>query len=251
LFGIYIIVHDVALSSAKNSDNACTHVIKLKEKSNGTYFKDVVYTKTHNGATLPEQRDFLRELYHLKFPNAIKIIIDMRGNGEPLPSLFYESWEYRDEKTKETIEFPPLVLDDDEKGRDIKNSVPIIRGITATQSSNNTMYTYLKASFENKSLRLLKHSTEMNESYKTAQLTVEEFSMFVQTDLLIQELSNIKQIMSANNNVIYDRIVKTHKRDRATSLAYGLSVVNEMEEYNRKNMFGEEEEDSLQYLFFN
>jgi len=232
---IYIIVHDVALSDARNSDNACTHVIKLKEKTNGTYFKDVVYTKTHNGATLPEQRDFLRELYHLKFPNAIKIIIDMRGNGEPLPSLFYESWEYRDEKTKETIEFSPLVLDDDEKGKEIKNSLPIIRGITATQSSNNTMYTYLKASFENKSLRLLKHSTEVDEEYKTEQMTVEEYSMFIQTDLLIQELSNIKQIMSANNNVLYDRIVKTHKRDRATSLAYGLSVINEMEEYNRKN----------------
>ena len=246
----YIIVHDVALSNAKNSDNACTHVIKLKEKTNGTYFKDVVYTKTHNGATLPEQRDFLRELYHLKFPNAIKIIIDMRGNGEPLPSLFYESWEYRDEKTKEAIEFPPLVLDDDEKGKEIKNSVPIIRGITATQGSNNTMYTYLKASFENKSLRLLKHSTEVDEAYKTDQITVEEFSMFVQTDLLIQELSNIKQIMSANNNVIYDRIVKTHKRDRATSLSYGLSVINEMEEYNRKNMNPEEEEDALQYQFF-
>jgi len=231
----YVIVHDVALSNAKNSDNACTHVIKLKEKANGTYFKDVVYTKTHNGATLPEQRDFLRELYHLKFPNAIKIIIDMRGNGEPLPSLFYEAWEYRDEKTKETIEFPPLVLDDDDKGKEIKNSLPIIRGITATQSSNNTMYTYLKASFENNSLRLLKHSTEVDEEYKNDQITVEEYSMFVQTDLLIQELSNIKQILSGNNNIIYDRIVKTHKRDRATSLAYGLSVINEMEEYNRKN----------------
>jgi len=80
----YIIVHDVAISDAKNSDNACTHVIKLKERSNGTYYKDVVYTKTHNGMTLPDQRDFLRELYHLKFPNTIKIVIDMRGNGEPL-----------------------------------------------------------------------------------------------------------------------------------------------------------------------
>jgi len=232
----YIIVHDVAISDAKNSDNACTHVIKLKERSNGTYFKDVVYTKTHNGMTLPEQRDFLRELYHLSFPNAIKIIIDMRGNGEPLPSLFYESWEYKDEKTKDILEFPPLVLDDDEKGMNIRNAVPIIRGITATQGSNNTMHTYLKASFENGSLRLLKHSTEMDEAHKSDQISIEEFVMYIQTDLMIQELSNIKQIMSNSGNIIYDRIVKTVKRDRATSLAYGLSVVNEMEEENRKNV---------------
>jgi len=232
----YIIVHDVAISDAKNSDNACTHVIKLKERSNGTYFKDVVYTKTHNGMTLPDQKDFIRELYHLKFPNAIKIIIDMRGNGEPLPSLFYESWEYKDEKTKEILEFPPLVLDNDEKGISIRNAVPIIRGITATQSSNNTMHTYLKASFENGSLRLLKHSTEMDEAYKSDQMSIEEFLMYIQTDLMIQELSNIKQIMSNSGNIIYDRIVKTVKRDRATSLAYGISIVNEMEEENRKNV---------------
>lgn len=80
----YIIVHDVAISDSKNSDNACTHVIKLKERSNGTYYKNIVYTKVHNGLILPDQMKFLRELYHIKFPNAIKIIIDMRGNGEPL-----------------------------------------------------------------------------------------------------------------------------------------------------------------------
>ena len=45
-------------------------------------------------------------------------------------------------------------------------------------------------------------------------------------------------------------LLKTHKRDRATSLSYGLSVINEMEEYNRKNMNPEEEEDALQYQFF-
>jgi hypothetical protein len=231
----YIIVHDVAISDAKGSDNACTHVIRLKERSNGTYYKDLVYTKTHNGMTLPEQRDFIRELYHLKFPNTIKIVIDMRGNGEPLPSLFYESWEYKNESTKDVIEYPPLVLDDDEKGKSIKNAIPMIRGITATHSSNNTMFTYLKACFENTTLRLLKHSTEMNEAYKTEQISLEEFQMHIQTDILIQELSNIKQTMSNHGNIIYDRIVKTQKRDRATSLAYGLSVVNEMEEENRKN----------------
>jgi hypothetical protein len=236
----YIIVHDVAVSDAKGSDNACTHIIKLKEKANGTYFKDVVYTVIHNGATLPYQMQFLRELYHIKFPNTIKIIIDMRGNGEALPSLFYESWEYTDKKTNATIEYPPLILDDDDDGKSIKDAIPIIRGITATQSSNNTMYTYLKACFENNSLRLLKEASEKDIEYKSEEISTEEFSMFIQHDLLVQELSNIKQVMSENNNVLYDRIVKSTKRDRATSLAYGLSIVNDMEIDNRnKNKDGD------------
>lgn len=239
----YIIVHDVAVSEANNSDNASTHVIKLKPRTNGTYYKDVVYTKTHNGLSLPKQMEFLRELYHLKFPNAIKIVIDMRGNGEPLPSLFYNSWEYKNLDTGKVTEYPPLVLDNDDKGKYIKNSVPILRGITATNISNNTMYTYMKACFENSTLRLLEQSAEVDEKYKNEELSVEEYQCFIQHDLLISELSNIKQATTDKGNTVYERIVKKQKRDRATSLAYGLSVIQEMEEENRLKLEESEYDD--------
>lgn len=228
-------MHDVAISKANNSDNACTHVIKLKERTNGTYYKEVVYTRTHNGLSLPKQMEYLRELYHLKFPNAMKVVIDMRGNGEPLPSLFYSAWEYKNPTTGVITEYPPLVLDNDEEGKKIKNAVPILRGITATNISNNKMYTYMKASFEDGTLRLLQQSTDMDEKYKNQEISVEEYQFYIQTDLLISELSNIKQDMTKNDNIVYVRIVEKQKRDRATSLAYGLSIVQEMEEDNMKN----------------
>jgi len=231
----YIIVHDVAISKANNSDNACTHVIKIKERVNGTYYKEVIYTKTHNGLSLPKQMEFLRELYHLKFPNAIKIVIDMRGNGEPLPSLFYSAWEYKNPTTSIITEYPPLVLDNDEDGKKIKNAVPMLRGVTATNISNNKMYTYMKASFEDGTLRLLQQSTDMDEKFKNQEMSTEEYQFYIQTDLLISELSNIKQDMTKNDNIVYVRIVEKQKRDRATSLAYGLSVIQEMEEENMKN----------------
>lgn len=232
----YIIVHDVAISEANNSDNASTHVIKLKERSNGTYFKEVVYTKIHNGKSLPAQMESLRELYHLKFPNAVKMVIDMRGNGEPLPSLFYTPWEYKHPVTGKVTEYPPLVLDNDEKGKRIKNAIPIIRGITATNISNNTMYTYMKSCFEDSTLRLLQPSAEVDEKYKNNEISLEEYHCFIEHDLLISELSNIKQEYTKSGNIVYERIVKKQKRDRATSLAYGLSVVLEMEESNKTSM---------------
>lgn len=246
----YIIVHDVAISSASNSDNACTHVIKLKERGDGLYYKDVVYTKTHNGVPLPEQMEFLRELYHLKFPNTIKIVIDINGNGRPLPSLFYSVWEYKDEKTGEVVEYPPLVMDNDEEGMRLKGAVPIIRGIHATVTSNNSMYTYTKACFENKTLRLLKHSQEKDSEYKSQKISVDEFQNFIQTDLLISELSNIKQEVSEKGNIMYNRIVKTQKRDRATSLIYGLSVIEEMEVLNRKTKLGMKKNNLMDYCIF-
>lgn len=232
----YIIVHDVAISEATNSDNASTHVIKLKPRSNGTYYKDIVYTKTHNGLSLPKQMEFLRELYHIRFPNAIKIVIDMRGNGEPLPSLFYNTWEYKNPSNGKVVEYPPLVLDNDDKGKYIKNAIPILRGITATNVSNNTMYTYMKSCFEDATLHLLLQSAEMDEKYKSEEISSEEYQCYIQHDLLISELSNIKQGSTDRGNIVYERIVKKQKRDRATSLAYGLSVVMEMEEENKHKL---------------
>lgn len=244
----YIIVHDVAVSKADYADNACTHVIKLKPKTNGTYIKDVVYTKTHRGMPLLEQRDFLRELIHIKFPNCIKLVIDIRASGEPLPSLFYETWEYTNKKTGTTLEYPPLVLDDDEKGMQLKGAIPIIRGVAATHMSNNTMYTCMKSYFEDKSIRLPIPSTEVDELYKSQEISFEALNVFLQTDILIQELSNIRQSLSNADNVVYDRISKNMKRDRAVSLAYGLSLIYEMEIYNKKHNIEDDPDD--EYVFY-
>ena len=108
----YIITHDVAVSTKKNSDNACTHVIKLIPKVNGTFDKQLVYTITLNGASLAKQRDLLRELIHLRFPNTVKLVIDAQSAGQGLLSLLEEPWSVRDEKG-EQVEYPPLVCDDD------------------------------------------------------------------------------------------------------------------------------------------
>jgi Terminase-like family. len=247
----YIIYHDVAVADSKDADNACTGVLKLKQKSNGTYTKELVYMKTYKGKTLQQQRDELRELIHLKFPNTIKMIIDIRGNGTELPKLFYETWEYKDPKSGQTLEFPPLVLDDDEEAiENINGSIPIIRGIEATNSFNNTMYTYMKACFENGSIRLPSQSSEMDEFVKSKEITAEEYAIYMDTDFLIQELSNIQQTNSEAGNIVYKRIVNTMKRDRATALGYGLSYVSELEQENRKNLYSNSY-DYSDFIFLN
>jgi hypothetical protein len=230
----YVISHDVALSEALGSDNASTVVIKLKEKPNGMYNKELVYLKTHNGMTLPEQAQFLRELL-LKFPNTIKLVIDVRGNGQPLPSLLDETWEHKNENG-EVVEYPPLVPDDDEERKKLKGAIPLIRKIAATNTTNNAMYTYLKASFENQSLKLLVNSAEVDHEYKQNNISFDEYSSFINTDLLIQELSNIKQSETPHGNTVYDRISKTTKRDRVTSLAYAMAFISELEMKNKLNM---------------
>ena len=234
---IYLITHDVAVSTAKNSDNACTHVIKLKLRPNGTYTKSAVYIKVVNGLPLEKQRDYLRELIHLKFPNCRKLVIDERGAGNGLPRMFYESWEYTDPKTKVTVEYPPLIKDNDEEGFLLDNAIPMIRAINATNDFNTTYYPYMKSCFEDRTLQLLVASDEVDALYKSGEITPEEYAQYIEHDTLQSELSNIKQEYSESGNLQYNRIVKTKKRDRATSLFYGLSVISEWELENRQNLY--------------
>lgn len=227
-------MHDVAVSTEKSSDNASTHVIKLREKKNGTFIKELVYSKTMNGVSLQQQRDFLRELVHIRFPNTEKIVIDAQSAGQGLLSLLAETWEYKDERG-EVYEYPPLVADDDQEAMSMSGAIPMVRAIQAYGNFNNKFYPYMKSCFEDGSLHLMTDSSESDEQYKNGEITPEEQLVHVEHDILIQELSNIKQeISDKSNTMVYSRIVKKKKRDRATSLMYGLSYVFELE-FERKS----------------
>ncbi len=248
---VYVISHDVAVSDQKNSDNACTHVIKLKAKTNGTFTKEVVYSKTINGASLQDQRDILRELIHIRFPNTEKIIIDGQSAGQGLLSLFYEPWEYKTPKG-EVIEFPPLIKDDDVDGLRLKGAIPMIRAVMGTNSFNALYYPYMKSCFEDSSLRLTFGASIVDEKYKQGELSAEKYAINIEHDLLIQELSNIKQDFTPFGAITYSRIVKTKKRDRATSLMYLLSYIFEMEQSGRAKLYQETVDDldlMMQYTF--
>ena len=68
-------------------------------------------------------------------------------------------------------------------------------------------------------------------------MSAEEYAQFIEHDILQSELSNIKQEYSESGNLQYNRIVKMKKRDRATSLLYGLSVVSEWELENKQTIY--------------
>ena len=131
--------------------------------------------------------------------------------------------------------------------RTLPNAEPIIRGIQATADLNSTYYPYMKSCFEDQSLKLLVDSNETDELYKAGKYTAEEQVMHVEHDNLMQELSNIKRDFGLNGQILYDRIVKSAKRDRATSLMYGLSVVFEYEKQGKADI-GRTEVDTLKYL---
>lgn len=190
-----------------------------------------------NGVSLLQQRDFLRELIHIRFPNTVKLCIDTLGAGAGLPALFYESWEYKNPLNGDILEFPPVVVEGDEEGEELDGAIPLIKAIKASGVFNAEFFPYMKSCFEDKSCKLLKSTSEVDAMHKEGTLTSEEYAQFVETDILIQELSNIKQTFTDSGMTIYERIVKAKKRDRATSLMYGLSYIFELEASKRQTHY--------------
>lgn len=245
----YVIAHDVALSGARKADNLCTHVIKLQPQKDGSYIKDVVYTETNHGVSLGEQRDRLRYLAHILFPNTVKIVLDIRGNAQPLPEYFEEVWTYEDPKTGETREYPPLVLDDDVDALNaIQGAEPMLRGIAASTSFNHQMYMYLYSSLESQTVRLLKPTVELDGEHKNMQ-DPKYVEQFLQADMLTQELINIKSEETDSGNIVYSQISTATRKDRVTSLGYGLYYIRGLEIDNRRTYnYNSDEYDPLVFI---
>ena len=119
----------------------------------------------------------------------------------------------------------------------IEGAIPIIRAIHGMNNFVNLYYPYMKACFENHSLELLQQSEEVDTLYKTNQITLDEYEQYIQHDILQSELSNIKQDFTNAEKMTYTRIVKSTKRDRATSLMYGLSICCDMENENKNKIY--------------
>jgi hypothetical protein len=120
---------------------------------------------------------------------------------------------------------------------ELDGAIPFIIAIKATTQFNAEFFPYMKSCFEDRSCKLLKSSNEADVAYKENEITKEEYAQYIETDILIQELSNIKQSFTDSGLVIYERIVKSKKRDRATSLMYGLSYIYRLEIEKRSNYY--------------
>ena len=95
----------------------------------------------------------------------------------------------------------------------------------------------MKSCFEDRTLQLLEPADNVDDLYKSGKMSAEEYAQYIEHDTLQSELSNIKQEYTESGNLQYNRIIKTKKRDRATSLFYGLSVISEWELENKQNLY--------------
>lgn len=235
----YVMSLDIATSSASNADNAAMTTFKLIELENGGYLKQVVRLQTFKGKRLDALANEVRKNL-VRFPNTIKVVVDVRGLGDAFPQFLCKPWT--DPETGK--EYPPLVRDDEPTI--IDNAVPLIHPFIATNLLNQQMVNCTTIALEQETIQLPINSRyiignriadfddDSDTGVKT--LTVAEKAVFVEADALQIEMGNIVGRQGANGNVLYDSAKAAQHKDRVSSLMMGIHYISGMEEDRKRRL---------------
>jgi len=241
----YIIIVDPAVSSEKWGDFTCIAVLKIKEKSDGTFWKELVYIRTYKGLEIQEICDELKRMY-LNFPNTERIIVDINGVGRSIPGILDSSWVYEDK------EYPALIDPEDEKRQNIPNALSIMKYIKADNEMNNDMANYMKVCFQDGSFRMPKSRNDYREDNsidetdddgepikkkKDKSTLIQEESILLDSEAAIYEILNIRKKETNSGRFIFEKIQSSMRKDRYSALCMGLIHVKELEEVNKQNLY--------------
>ncbi len=235
----YVMSLDIATSSASNADNAAMTTFKLVELENGGYLKQVVRIQTFKGKRLDALATEVRRNL-VRFPNTIKVIVDVRGLGDAFPQFMCKPWT--DPETGK--EYPPLVRDDE--STIIDNAVPLIHPFIATNLLNQQMVNATTIALEQESLQMPINSryiinnkiAERDDDSDGAgkKLTTAERAVYVEADALQIEMGNIIGRQGANGNVIFEAARSTQHKDRVSSLMMGIHYISGLEDVRRRKL---------------
>lgn len=234
----YIMSLDIATSSASNADNAAMTTFKLVELENGGYLKQVVRIQTFKGKRLDALANEVRKNL-VKFPNTVKVVVDVRGLGDAFPQFMCKPWT--DAETGK--EYPPLVRDDEPSI--IDNALPLIHPFIATNLLNQQMVNCTTIALEQETLQLPVNSRYIignkiadfdDEDATPKTLTTAEKAIFVEADALQIEMGNIVGRQGANGSVLYDSARSNMHKDRCSSLMMGVHYISGLEDERKRRL---------------
>ena len=235
----YVMSLDIATSSASNADNAALTTFKLVELSNGGYMKQVVRIQTFHGLRLDSLAKEVRKNL-VRFPNTIKVIVDVRGLGDAFPQFMNKPWTDPDTGK----EYPPLVPDDEPTM--IDGAVPLLRKFIANNLLNQQMVSATTIALEQESIqfpissryiinnKIAERDGESEGAGK--KLTVAEKAIYLEADALQIEMGNIIGRQGANGNVIFEAAKSTQHKDRVSSLMMGVYYISTLEEERKRKL---------------
>ena len=246
-----ILCVDVALMGGRTND--ATTMTMIRCIANGTqYAKSVEYIETIEGQHTSVQALRVKQLFYDL--ECDYVVLDTMGNGlsvyDDVTKITYD--------TNRGIEYPAWCAMNDERMQERAydpDAIPIIYSIKVAGTNgsqiNHEMATYTKTQFEKKGIKLLCSEIEgkdfILENKDSLKLTEDEsrrmIAAYFNTTRLIHEMINL-------NTEIRSGLIRLtepggHRKDRYSSLSYGLYYIKQME-YDLRTQ--REEEDDFAIL---
>lgn len=232
-------------SNTNNNDASVFSILRLIPSKDGkTYDKYLVYMESVEGGHSQSQAIQIRRLYE-EF-DCDYIVIDSMGVGLSV----YDSLVTNLYDKERNVAYPAFscINDSEMAKRCLEEDAPkVIYSIKAGAQLNNDMHVYTLDALKRGKLRILIDENECKEvllKYKGYEkLPVEEQVKFIQpylqTSLLVQEMVGLEKV-DTNNNLIKLKEPSTKRKDRYSSVGYGVYVSKLLEkDLNEDVSYGE------------
>lgn len=236
----YFISVDVARSTKSTNNQSSICVLKVTKRPDGSIkFVDVVYLLNLKGTiSFKELSIKIKQLY-LKF-DPVEIIVDTNGLGVGLlEDLGYPQTDL--ETGENLVGLSPFndVLETADS-----DAVPVVNAFRS-QHKNKEIIIEFQKYVESKKLRLLKKIPISLDSTFGSYNKIDEELPFLETDLLVNEISNLKLEISNGNKFTVTQNTKKIDKDRYSALVYGLYNITKHYEIPKKKI------ETGHYMFIN
>jgi len=237
----YVLSMDVARSESSSNNQSSIAVLKIKrgKSSRITQVKLVNLINLPNGLNFTGQTIELKRIANRFKPKAV--VIDGNGLGSAIV----------DECLKEVID--PLTGDaldcwdtiNNDKEPEIQGSEKIVYDLHSQGINSEIIINFIDM-VESKKLQLLAKYDNKDYDVNDSDYIKNNILPFVQSDLLLEEVANLKLKKLPSGKYTIDQVTKKINKDRYSAVAYGLWYIKEFEDRQvERNV------DFSSYMFYN
>lgn len=234
----YVLGYDIARSAGVLDAQSALIVIKITRKDDGSFIKEIVNIFADQGRPDDWQARFLKE--KVKAYKARMLVVDANGIGSGVVDMLITDLD--------DGEPPYKVVNDDKnnwKPYEVEDGLPIVYALKSQSSENKNgeMINYFMKEFNKLDVALLKPTNKglldlekkMKKKFKNMESDeqVKAELPYRLTDLLCEELRNLKYIPRAGGNSKVERISNSIQKDKYSALLYGLWWIQLEEKKNK------------------
>lgn len=220
----YILGVDVARSQSQNNNQSSISIIKIKRSKE----EKIVRLSLVNLINLPNGLNFTGQAIEVKkirnLYNAKRVVVDVNGVGSGLcDELLKDTY---DPQTGDSLGCWDTM--NTENQPEIPKSPKLVYALTAQGINNDIIINFIDA-VEGGKLQLLMKNADNNYDINDTDF-VKKMYPFIQTDLLIEEIANLKLKQTPNGKYTIEQLTKRVDKDRYSALAMALWYIRNYED---------------------